>query len=40
MKITRVETRVLNLPMLVDSDAPPMLGGRARSSIDMLFVRV
>src|ERR1043166_9648301 len=40
MKITRVETRVLNLPMLVDRDATPMLGGRARTSIDMLLVRV
>jgi len=40
MKITRVETRVLNLPMLIDSDATPMLGGRARTSIDMLLVRI
>jgi L-alanine-DL-glutamate epimerase-like enolase superfamily enzyme len=39
MKITRVETVVLNLPMLIDG-ATPMLGGRARTSIDMLLVRV
>jgi L-alanine-DL-glutamate epimerase-like enolase superfamily enzyme len=40
MKITRVETRVLNLPMLFDESATPMLGGRARTSIDMLLVRI
>ena len=39
MKITRVESLVLNLPMLIDGPAP-MLGGRARTSIDMLLVRV
>ena len=39
MKITRVETLVLNLPMLIDG-ATPMLGGRARTSIDMLLVRI
>src|SRR5260221_8436023 len=39
MKITKVETIVLNLPMLIDG-ATPMLGGRARTSIDMLLVRV
>ena len=39
MKITRVETLVLNLPMIIDG-ATPMLGGRARTSIDMLLVRV
>ncbi len=39
MKITRVESLVLNLPMLIDG-ATPMLGGRARTSIDMLLVRV
>ena len=41
MKITKVETVVLNLPMLIDpSRATPMQGGRARTSIDMLLVRV
>jgi len=39
MKITRVESIVLNLPMVIDG-ATPMLGGRARTSIDMLLVRV
>src|SRR2546428_6772216 len=39
MKITRVETTVVNLPMLIDG-ATPMLGGRARTSIDMLLVRI
>src|SRR3979490_3068053 len=39
MKITGVATIVLNLPMVIDG-ATPMLGGRARNSIDMLLVRV
>jgi L-alanine-DL-glutamate epimerase-like enolase superfamily enzyme len=39
MKITRVESLVITLPMLIDG-ATPMLGGRARTSIDMLLVRV
>jgi D-galactarolactone cycloisomerase len=39
VKITRVETIVLNLPMVIDG-ATPMLGGRARTSIDMLLVRI
>jgi D-galactarolactone cycloisomerase len=39
VKITRVESLVLNLPMVIDG-ATPMLGGRARTSIDMLLVRV
>src|SRR5262245_56056907 len=39
MKITRVESLVLNLPMVIDGP-PPMLGGRARTSIDMLLVRI
>ena len=39
MKITRVESLVLNLPMVIDGPAP-MLGGRARTSIDMLLVRI
>ena len=41
MKITKVETLVLNLPMLIDAaHGTPTLGGRARTSIDMLLVRV
>jgi L-alanine-DL-glutamate epimerase-like enolase superfamily enzyme len=39
LKITRVETLVLTLPMLIDG-ATPMMAGRARTSIDMLLVRV
>jgi hypothetical protein len=39
VKITRVETLVLKLPMVIDG-ATPMLGSRARTSIDMLLVRV
>jgi D-galactarolactone cycloisomerase len=39
LKITRVDTIVINLPMVFDG-ATPMLGGRARTSIDMLLVRV
>ncbi len=39
MKITRVQTLVLNLPMLIDGPTP-MLGGRPRTSIDMLLVRI
>ena len=39
MKISRVDTLVLTLPMVIDG-ATPMLGGRARTSIDMLLVRV
>ena len=39
MKITRVESMVLNLPMVIEG-ATPMLGGRARTSIDMLLVRI
>src|SRR6266581_1497874 len=39
MKITRVQTLVLNLPMVIEG-APPMLGGRPRTSIDMLLVRI
>jgi L-alanine-DL-glutamate epimerase-like enolase superfamily enzyme len=39
VKITKIETMVLNLPMVIDG-ATPMLGGRARTSIDMLLVRV
>jgi L-alanine-DL-glutamate epimerase-like enolase superfamily enzyme len=39
VKITRVDSVVLTLPMLIDG-ATPMLGGRAGASIDMLLVRV
>jgi D-galactarolactone cycloisomerase len=39
MKVTKVQTIVLTLPMVIDG-ATPMLGGRPRTSIDMLLVRV
>ena len=39
MKITRVETIPLSLPLVI-SGATPMQGGRLRTSIDMLLVRV
>ncbi len=39
MKITRVETLVLSLPLVIDA-ATPMLHGRPRTSIDMLLVRI
>jgi L-alanine-DL-glutamate epimerase-like enolase superfamily enzyme len=39
MKITSVDSVVCNLPMVIDG-ATPMLGGRARTSIDMLLVRI
>jgi D-galactarolactone cycloisomerase len=39
MKITQVETIVINMPMKLDGDVP-MQGGQARTSIDMLLVRL
>jgi len=39
VKITRVESIVLHMPMVFDG-ATPMLGGRPRTSIDMLLIRV
>jgi len=39
MKITRVETMVVNLPMVIEG-APPRLRDRAVTSIDILLVRV
>lgn len=39
MKITTIETLVVNMPMRI-SGPPPMLGGKARTSIDTLLVRV
>ncbi len=39
MKISRVDTLVLNLPMIIEG-ATPMLGGRPRTSMDMLLVRI
>jgi L-alanine-DL-glutamate epimerase-like enolase superfamily enzyme len=39
MKITHVETLVINMPMKLDGPVP-MQGGQARTSIDMLLVRI
>jgi D-galactarolactone cycloisomerase len=39
MKITNVETIVINMPMKLDG-AVPMQAGQARTSIDMLLVRI
>src|SRR5207245_5018071 len=39
LKITRVETLVLNLPMVIE-EATPKLRDRAVTSIDVLLVRV
>jgi D-galactarolactone cycloisomerase len=39
MKITQVETIVINMPMKLDGDVP-IQGGQARTSIDMLLVRL
>lgn len=39
MKITRVETLVVNMPMLIKG-AAPMMAGRPRTSIDTLYVRM
>ncbi len=39
MKITAVETIVVNMPMVIAGPAP-MLGGKSRTSIDTLLVRI
>src|SRR5436190_11905390 len=39
MKITQVKTIVINMPMQLDGPVP-MQGGQARTSIDMLLVRI
>lgn len=39
MKITRIETIVVNMPMRIAAEAP-LLAGKPRTSIDMLLVRV
>lgn len=39
MKITAVETFVVRMPLLLAGDAP-MIGGQARTAIEMLLVRV
>ena len=40
MKITKVETIVLNLPMIIEGPVVPKQGGRPRTSMDILLARV
>ena len=40
MKITKVETIVVNMPMIIEGSVVPRQGGRARTSMDTLLVRV
>ena len=40
MKITKIETIVINMPMVIEGSVMPQQGGRARTSMDTLLVRV
>jgi L-alanine-DL-glutamate epimerase-like enolase superfamily enzyme len=40
MKITKVETIVVNMPMVIEGDVVPQQGGHPRTSMDTLLVRV
>ena len=40
MKITKVETIVVNMPMIIEGTVIPKQGGRPRTSMDTLLVRV
>ena len=40
MRITKVETIVVNMPMVIEGSVLPQQGGRPRTSMDMLLVRV
>ena len=40
MKITRIETIVVNMPMIIEGSVVPKQGGRPRTSMDTLLVRV
>lgn len=40
MKITAVETIVVNMPMLIEGDVLPKASGAARTSMDTLMVRI
>ena len=40
MKITKVETVVVNMPMIIEGSVVPKQGGRPRTSMDILLVRV
>ncbi len=40
MKITKVETIVINMPMVIEGSVLPQQGGKPRTSMDTLLVRV
>ena len=40
MKITKIETIVVKLPIIIEGNAIPHAGGRPRTSVEMLLVRV
>jgi L-alanine-DL-glutamate epimerase-like enolase superfamily enzyme len=40
MKITKVETVVVNMPMIIEGSVVPSQGGKPRTSMDTLMVRV
>ena len=40
MKITKVETIVVNMPMIIEGTVVPKQGGAARTSMDTLLVRI
>jgi len=40
MKITKVESIVVNMPMIIEGTAVPRQGGKPRTSVDTLLVRV
>ncbi len=40
MKITKVETLVVNMPMIIEGSVVPQQGGKPRTSMDTLLVRV
>ena len=40
MRITKVETIVVNMPMVIEGPVLPQQGGRPRTSMDTLLVRV
>ncbi|HKA39471.1 MAG TPA: mandelate racemase/muconate lactonizing enzyme family protein, partial [Burkholderiales bacterium] len=40
MKITKVETVVINMPMIIEGSVVPSQGGKPRTSMDTLLVRV
>ena len=40
MKITKIETMVINMPMIIEGSVVPSQGGKPRTSMDTLMVRV